>query len=202
MPYRRFAAPAPPLWHAAKSLVAVALFWLMALVAVPWGIVAMQRRLPSVNTFLPAAPQLAVICFIISGLVMAWAAVTVAIAGEGTPLPFDAPRRLVVTGPYAWCRNPMMLATVGLGTAAALYTGSVPVLLYVVLLALVWYIAVRPEDERHLQRIFGREFETYQRGVRLWMPLRRPWQPPPSGRPPISLEDLPTGWEHRRRVRD
>ena len=202
MAYRRPAAPAPPLWNAVKSLVAVAVFWLAALVAVPWAIVATQHRVQTVNTFLPTAPELAVVCFGISALVMLWAALTVAVAGAGTPLPFDAPRRLVVSGPYAWCRNPMMLATVGLGTADLLYTGSVPVLLYVVLLAWLWHVTVRPEDERNLQRLFGREYEAYQRGVRLWMPMRRPWLPPPAGRPPISLEDLPTGWEHRRRVRD
>ncbi len=198
----RFAAPAPPLWNVVKSLAAVTLFWLAALVAVPWGIVAVQQRLQSANTFLPSAPEPAAICFGISALVLVWAAVVIGTAGEGTPLPFDAPRRLVVTGPYAWCRNPMMLATVGLGTAAALYTGSVPVLVYVIVLALVWHVSVRPADERNLQRIFARDFEAYRRGVRLWMPLRRSWQPPPSGHPPISLDDLPTGWENRRRARD
>ncbi len=202
MAFYRPAGPAPPLWNTVKSLAAVVLFWLAALGTVPWAILAVQQRLQTVNTFLPTAPELAVVCFGVSALVMLWAAFTLAVAGEGTPLPFDAPRRLVVTGPYAWCRNPMMLATVGLGTAAALYTGSIPVLGYVVVLAMVWHVAVRPADERNLQRQFGREFEAYRRGVRLWMPMRRPWLPPPTGRPPISLEDLPTDWEHRRRVRD
>ena len=30
--------------------------------------------------------------------------------GHGTPLPFDAPRRLVTTGPYAYVANPMQLS--------------------------------------------------------------------------------------------
>lgn len=33
--------------------------------------------------------------------------------GKGTPVPFDAPRQLVTTGPYAYLVNPMQFATAG-----------------------------------------------------------------------------------------
>src|SRR5688572_5088443 len=33
--------------------------------------------------------------------------------GHGTPIPFDPPKRLVVTGPYAYVANPMQISVVG-----------------------------------------------------------------------------------------
>ena len=51
----------------------------------------------------------------------AYAAIAFARAGHGTADPFDPPKRLVSTGPYAWVANPMQLAIclflVGLGNA-------------------------------------------------------------------------------------
>jgi len=36
-----------------------------------------------------------------------------AVSGRGTPLPYDPPKRLIVSGPYAYLRNPMQTAMAG-----------------------------------------------------------------------------------------
>jgi protein-S-isoprenylcysteine O-methyltransferase Ste14 len=198
----RFAPPARPPWNVTKTLVAVAVFCVVAAVVIPAGIVAAQHALLSGRSFFPAQPELAAVCCGLAVMLMLWAALALAVDGDGTPLPFDCPRRLVIGGPYAWTRNPMMLATMVLGVAATLYTGSLFVLLYAILVGVGWHVLVRPHDERHLHRTFGRDYEAYQRDVRLWLPGVHRFVAPPPGRAPISLEDLPVGWEHRRRTRE
>ena len=81
------------------------------------------------------------------------------------------------------------------------YTGSVLVLGYIGLLALLWHFLVRPPSEHELQRRFGREYEFYRRSVRLWLPMRRPFQPRKSLAPIGTDEIYIRGGGRRRRTR-
>lgn len=95
--------------------------------------------------------------------------------GEGTPIPFDPPRRLVTTGPYAFVRNPMQLAMVMIfGILAAvswnpwLAAASVVAFAYGAGLA-QWH------EGLDLTRRFGHEWSAYRDNVRAWLPRRRPY---------------------------
>ena len=68
--------------------------------------------------------------------------VVLAVAGHGTPGPWDAPRRLVAVGPYRWVRNPIYLAAllVVLGEAGLFL--SPPLLLYAVTMAVCCHLFV------------------------------------------------------------
>ena len=62
------------------------------------------------------------------GLVFAmWSIYTQFTLGRGTPLPVIPTRRLLTTGPFRYCRNPMTLGTIlaylGLSIAAATFVG-------------------------------------------------------------------------------
>jgi len=94
--------------------------------------------------------------------------------GRGTPLPLDATRELVVRGPYAGVRNPMVMAGLGQGLAVGLYSGSVLVLLYVVVGGLIWDLVVRPMEEADLLRNFGARYQRYREAVKCWCPTFRP----------------------------
>jgi protein-S-isoprenylcysteine O-methyltransferase Ste14 len=97
--------------------------------------------------------------------------------GMGTPAPFDPPRRLVITGPYRWVRNPMYL---GLGVAligeAIVFPNVTRLMLtLVVVLWIVISLFVMACEEPTLRRLFGADYEAYCRNVRRWIPRLRPF---------------------------
>ncbi|MEU0521395.1 methyltransferase [Streptosporangium sp. NPDC006007] len=98
-----------------------------------------------------------------------------AVAGRGTPLPYDPPGRLVTTGPYAYVRNPMQVAT------TAGYLALAPLEATFLAAAVISFaygagLAAWHEDER-LTRRFGAEWAAYRHAVRPWVPRLRPVMP-------------------------
>jgi protein-S-isoprenylcysteine O-methyltransferase Ste14 len=98
--------------------------------------------------------------------------------GLGTPAPFDPPRRLVISGPYRYVRNPMYL---GMGTAligeAIVFPNITGIMLAMV--AILWFVVsvfVIGYEEPTLRRTFGSDYENYCRNVRRWLPRLRPFQ--------------------------
>jgi protein-S-isoprenylcysteine O-methyltransferase Ste14 len=99
-----------------------------------------------------------------------WSAVVMAREGRGTPLPVDARREMVVSGPYAFVRNPMAMASLGQGAAVGLFLGSPLVLAYVAIGAWMWQCLARPVVEYDLVRSFGARYAAYRSAVRCWLP--------------------------------
>ena len=90
--------------------------------------------------------------------------------GKGTPAPFDPPRKLVIRGPYRFVRNPMYIGA-GLALAgAALFFGSLSLLLYGALFLLIAHLVVVFYEEPTLRRSFGAEYDAYCSRVRRWLP--------------------------------
>lgn len=96
--------------------------------------------------------------------------------GEGTPAPFDPPRRLVIHGPYRRVRNPMYwgMAFFLLGEAILFAAASVRLLVYAAALVLIVNLFVRLYEEPTLRQTFGTEYESYCAEVPRWFPRRRP----------------------------
>jgi len=97
--------------------------------------------------------------------------------GLGTPAPFDPPRKLVVSGPYRFVRNPMYVGFgIVLAGEAIVFPNSTRVLL--ILIVLLWAavsLFVIGYEEPTLRRTFGADYEAYCHGVRRWIPRGRPW---------------------------
>jgi protein-S-isoprenylcysteine O-methyltransferase Ste14 len=90
--------------------------------------------------------------------------------GKGTQAPFDAPRHLVIRGPYHVIRNPMYLGATGVLAGAALYYGSAALSIYAIAFWIVTQCGVIFLEEPALSRTFGNEYEAYRSRVGRWLP--------------------------------
>lgn len=171
----RPARPARAWWNVAKTLVEIASLWFVFLIALPIGISVIEVEL-AIQRF-PAYPVVAAFGLGAFSLLGLWAALTLAVQGRGTPLPVDEARRLVIAGPFAYVRNPLIVSALGQGTAMGLAFGSVPVLLYVAAGAVWWYFYARPKEEAHLEDKFGKRWLDYKQHVRAFRPRVTPHRP-------------------------
>jgi protein-S-isoprenylcysteine O-methyltransferase Ste14 len=174
VPRFRPARPARTWWNLAKTLGYLLPIWFLVLFVVPIAISVVEIEL-GIQRF-PPQPFLAGLGLIVFSALGAWAAVTLAILGEGTPAPFDTARKLVIRGPYAFMRHPIVVATIGLGISIGLALGSVPVLVYFAISFLVWYLFVRRAEERDLANRFGDEWNRYAQNVRAFRPRLTPYR--------------------------
>jgi protein-S-isoprenylcysteine O-methyltransferase Ste14 len=159
-----------------KTAAQAAIFWAAFLVAVPLGIRALEVQVGLATWGLPhpalvTAGAALLVAASTLNLAAAWA---LAMHGDGTPLPLDPTRRLVVRGPYRWVRNPMAVAGIGQGVAVGLILGSPIVVGYALAGALVWQLLVRPWEEAELLARFGTPYAEYRAAVRCWLPRRHP----------------------------
>lgn len=100
---------------------------------------------------------------------LAWCFLLFVRIGRGTPNPWDPPRALVTSGPFAWTRNPITLchalATLGL----ALVVASPAMVAVVLLIGIVVQFIVRHE-ERTLEARYGDAYRRYRDTVPRWIP--------------------------------
>ena len=99
-----------------------------------------------------------------------WCAGAFTFIGKGTPAPIDAPKVLVVEGPYRWVRNPMYIAVFSVVIGEALLFRSFLLIGYALLVAGVVHLFVVFVEEPSLRRQFGASYETYLCTVSRWLP--------------------------------
>jgi protein-S-isoprenylcysteine O-methyltransferase Ste14 len=94
--------------------------------------------------------------------------------GRGTPLPLDAPKKLVIRGLYRYSRNPMYVGVllVILGWAALFRSWGL--VGYALLIATGFQLFIVLYEEPHLQSVFGPSYAEYCARVGRWLPRRWP----------------------------
>ncbi len=99
-----------------------------------------------------------------------WCAALFVTNGRGTPGPWDAPRALVVVGPYRWVRNPIYLAALLVVFGQAWLYGSTGILGYGIAMAVCFHAFAIGYEEPMLARRFGPACRAYLAAVPRWIP--------------------------------
>ena len=92
--------------------------------------------------------------------------------GRGAYVEFDAPTRLVTSGPYRWSRNPIALCVLGWTMGLALAFSSAGVFVLFLAISILAHLQVVLLEEPLLRRRFGDAYVDFCARVPRWIPRR------------------------------
>jgi protein-S-isoprenylcysteine O-methyltransferase Ste14 len=108
---------------------------------------------------------------------LAWTVSLFVRIGRGTLAPWDPTRALVIAGPYAYVRNPMIcgVQAILLGEAVAAASPGLAAWAAAFLAANhLWFLTT---EEPTLRSRFGAEYDAYASQVGRWLPRLTPYRP-------------------------
>ncbi len=114
------------------------------------------------------------ILLILLGIILGmWCVIVLWKKGNGTPSFLYPPKKLVITGPYKYSRNPMTLAAwlIFIGESIILQSISLFIffLFIVIPVSILWIIKY---EEPFLEKNFGDLYRNYKKSVKRWINLR------------------------------
>ncbi|MCK5613295.1 isoprenylcysteine carboxylmethyltransferase family protein [Candidatus Pacearchaeota archaeon] len=96
--------------------------------------------------------------------------------GEGTPAPWDPPKKLVVRGPYRCVRNPMIIGALLVLVAEAMLLKSWPIAVWMMVFFIGNSIYFPLIEEKGLENRFADDYREYKAHVPRWIPRICPWK--------------------------
>lgn len=116
------------------------------------------------------------ILLFITGLALfSWTVYLFRSFGKGTLAPWTPTQKLVVRGPYKYCRNPMITGVFFILIGETLFFNSLNIFIEVVIFFLINTVYFILKEEPDLKKRFGAEYDTYKRNVPRWIPRFRPY---------------------------
>jgi protein-S-isoprenylcysteine O-methyltransferase Ste14 len=98
--------------------------------------------------------------------------------GNGTPIPYDPPKQLVVSGLYRYISNPMQLSCALVMTAWGCVLRD-PWVAAAGIMSFLYSLGLAAWDEGEDMRVrFGKPWEEYRNNVKAWRPRLTPWHAP------------------------
>ena len=96
--------------------------------------------------------------------------------GRGTLAPWTPTQKLVVDGPYRYCRNPMISGVLFVLLGEFLLFNSWGILSWAVLFFLINSIYFLTFEEPSLEKRFGESYRRYKSQVPRWIPKFKPYK--------------------------
>jgi len=91
--------------------------------------------------------------------------------GKGTPIPIVPTQKLIIFGPYKYCRNPMALGTIIFYTGIAILLNTISMLLILNPIVFIPILVfVKLVEEKELERRFGQEYLEYKKKTPFLIP--------------------------------
>ena len=153
------------------SMIPLGIFFLIIMPAIFIRISNIDKRLdiPRI-TFQPFSLIISIF-LIILGLIFAfWAIQAEFIEGKGTPVPMMPTQKLVITGPFVYCRNPMGFGTICAYLGVVILIGSLSSFILLVFLSSAFLIYIKIVEEKELEIRFGKDYLEYKERVPFIIP--------------------------------
>lgn len=113
---------------------------------------------------------LALAVFFAGIFLLGWTIYLFQIVAGGTLAPWSAKQKLIVTGPYRYCRNPMICGVLFILIGEGLWLRSVPLLTWAAIFFMINTLFFIFREEPFLENKFGEEYKAYRRKVPRWIP--------------------------------
>ena len=95
--------------------------------------------------------------------------------GDGTPGPWRPVSNLVISGPYRYVRNPMLLGVFFLLLFESFFFTSMPIFYWFVFFIVINIIYFKNFEEKDLVKRFGEDYEDYKSRVPMFFPKLTPY---------------------------
>lgn len=116
------------------------------------------------------------IAFVILGLsLFSWTVYLFRNFGKGTLAPWTPTQKLVVKGPYQYCRNPMITGVFFILIGETLFLNSTGILICGAIFFIVNTVYFILSEEPDLYKRFGEEYLHYKKHVPRWIPRLTPY---------------------------
>ena len=96
--------------------------------------------------------------------------------GDGTPGPWRPVSNLIISGPYLYVRNPMIIGVINLLLFESALFASIPMLLWAIVFFICNIVYFKNIEEKDLIKRFGVEYEDYKNKVSMLFPKFTPYK--------------------------